>query len=110
MTVNYHYIIIIIPTHTGKRMTTACWMRSFVAKHPAYKDDSVVTDEIAYDLVKTCDDITQGRIDCPELLPRYNTKSEQHIPTAVLKEEQFYQKKAAKQHQVPPLTTLAYSD
>lgn len=90
-------------------MTTAHWMRNFVAKHPAYKQDSVVTDEIAYDLVKTCDDITQGRLDCPELLPNYKTKTKQNIPVAVLKEEQFYLQKAAK-HKVPLPTTLPCCD
>ena len=38
-------------------MTTAAWLRDFVTSHPDYKQDSVVTDEIAYDLVTACQDI-----------------------------------------------------
>ena len=38
-------------------MTTAAWLRDFVTSHPDYKQDSVVTDEIAYDLVTACEDI-----------------------------------------------------
>ena len=32
---------------TGELVTPATWMRNFVRNHPAYKDDSYVTDEIA---------------------------------------------------------------
>ena len=38
-------------------MTTAAWLRHFVTTHPAYKNDSVVSDEIAYDLVVACQEI-----------------------------------------------------
>lgn len=38
-------------------MTTAAWLRQFVTSHPDYKKDSVVTDEIAYDLVVACQEI-----------------------------------------------------
>ncbi|CAN0571045.1 unnamed protein product, partial [Laminaria digitata] len=41
----------------GEVMTTAAWLRDFVTSHPDYKQDSVVTDEIAYDLVIACQDI-----------------------------------------------------
>lgn len=41
----------------GEIMTTAAWLRQFVTSHPAYKKDSVVTDEIAYDLVVACQEI-----------------------------------------------------
>jgi hypothetical protein len=33
---------------SGELVTPATWMRKFVRNHPAYKCDSVVTDEIAY--------------------------------------------------------------
>ena len=38
-------------------MTTAAWLRHFVTTHPGYQKDSVVTDEIAYDLVVACQEI-----------------------------------------------------
>jgi Glutamate-cysteine ligase len=35
----------------GELVTTATWMRNFVRTHPAYKFDSIVTDEIAYVII-----------------------------------------------------------
>ncbi len=53
---------------TGELMTPAQWMRKFVHTHSAYKHDSVITPEIAHDLMVTCQGIGEGRISCPELL------------------------------------------
>jgi hypothetical protein len=39
-----------------------------VREHPAYRSDSVVTEEIAYDLMQTCRAIGEGKLACPELL------------------------------------------
>ncbi|CAM9267298.1 unnamed protein product [Ectocarpus sp. 4 AP-2014] len=52
----------------GEIMTTAAWLRKFVTSHPGYGKDSVVTDEIAYDLVQACQEIGLGKLACPELL------------------------------------------
>lgn len=49
-------------------MTMAKWMREFVAKHPQYKQDSVLTDKINYDLFQKCDKIAKGEEQCPELI------------------------------------------
>lgn len=49
-------------------MTVAKWMREFVAKHPEYKQDSVITDKINYDLLRRCDRIAKGEEKCPELI------------------------------------------
>merc|ERR1719473_108504 len=49
-------------------MTTATWMRHFVTTHPDYKHDSIVTAEIAYDLMKECHEISVGLKACPHLL------------------------------------------
>jgi len=46
---------------TGKRQTLASWIRSFVMAHPNYKQDSIVSHEIASDLVRAMDDITNER-------------------------------------------------
>jgi len=53
---------------TGELVTPATWMRNFVRNHPAYNGDSVVSDEIAYDLMQTCKDIGEGTVHVPELL------------------------------------------
>lgn len=53
---------------TGELMTMAKWMREFVANHPQYKQDSVLTDKINYDLFRKCDRIAKGEEQCPELI------------------------------------------
>lgn len=53
---------------TGELITPATWMRNFVRSHPAYKKDSVVSDEIAYDLMVACKEIGEGKLHVPELL------------------------------------------
>jgi len=62
------YLDFIEKRSTGELVTTATWMRNYVRSHPAYRGDSVVTDEIAYDLVKICTDIGLGNVHIPELL------------------------------------------
>ncbi|WVR06617.1 hypothetical protein IAU60_003649 [Kwoniella sp. DSM 27419] len=54
----------------GQLVTPATWMRNFITAHPAYKQDSVVNDEITYDLVKAVDEIERGVRPAPELLGR----------------------------------------
>lgn len=46
----------------GKVRTSAKWIRDFVQEHPGYKKNSVVTEEINYDLIKVSSDIAEGRI------------------------------------------------
>lgn len=53
---------------TGELITPASWIRNYIRKHPAYKFDSVVSDEIAYDLMIACKDIGEGKRHEPELL------------------------------------------
>jgi glutamate--cysteine ligase catalytic subunit len=40
---------------TGSLQTPATWIRNFIRSHPAYKFDSVVSQEINYDLINTID-------------------------------------------------------
>ncbi len=40
---------------TGELQTPATWIRDFVRSHPSYKFDSVVSQEINYDLLKAVD-------------------------------------------------------
>merc|ERR1712107_745028 len=45
---------------TGALITPATWMRKFVRNHPAYKGDSYINHEIAYDLMVACKEIGEG--------------------------------------------------
>lgn len=45
---------------TGEIMTDARYIRNFVMNHPQYKHDSIVTKEIAYDLIKQLLKIQNG--------------------------------------------------
>lgn len=45
----------------GELVTPATWMRNFVRSHPAYKNDSHVNQEIAYDLMMACKEIGEGK-------------------------------------------------
>jgi len=53
---------------TGELDTTAKWMRDFVQGHPSYKQDSVVSQEVAHALMRACADIGEGRRNAFELL------------------------------------------
>ncbi|GAA5878137.1 hypothetical protein JCM8547_005637 [Rhodosporidiobolus lusitaniae] len=53
----------------GSLVTTATYIRSFVRSHASYKFDSIVSQEINYDLIKHLDAIERGEVSAPELLP-----------------------------------------
>ncbi|KAK3741242.1 hypothetical protein QZH41_008183, partial [Actinostola sp. cb2023] len=61
--------------HLGDLMTTARWMREFVQTHADYKQDSVVSDLICYDLMTTCHKIANEEMKCPKLLGYHMSKS-----------------------------------
>ncbi|KAF6034880.1 gcs-1 [Bugula neritina] len=78
------YLDLISKRASGKLQTTARYIRNFVANHPDYKKDSVVSQEINYDLMKRFDQISKGLIACPDFLPDGKSKSKSSIPKAVL--------------------------
>ena len=41
----------------GSLLTAATWIRNFVQSHPDYKQDSVVSQEINYDLLTAIDEM-----------------------------------------------------
>ncbi|RYH21259.1 hypothetical protein EON65_21095 [archaeon] len=43
-------------------------MRQFVTSHPEYKQNSVVSPSMAYDLLMRCEEIGEGKVRCPEVL------------------------------------------
>ncbi len=51
-------------------MTNAKFMRQFVLNHPNYKQDSIVTEDINYDLFCQIDKILTGEIPLVEALKR----------------------------------------
>nr|XP_033792537.1 glutamate--cysteine ligase catalytic subunit isoform X2 [Geotrypetes seraphini] len=62
------YLKLIKKRASGELMTVARWMREFVANHPNYQQDSVITDKMNYDLIMKCYNIANELTECPELL------------------------------------------
>lgn len=54
------YLTLIGDKANGKVKTTASLMRSFVLSHPKYNSDSVVSNEIAYDLMWQLNEISNS--------------------------------------------------
>ncbi|CAH4033639.1 unnamed protein product [Pieris brassicae] len=77
------YLKLIQRRASGEISTMATWIRQFVTSHPEYKKDSVVTERINYDLLKTAHGIQTGEIPAPTLLGGSNvSKTNDDIPTA----------------------------
>jgi glutamate--cysteine ligase catalytic subunit len=62
------YLSLISKRASGELLTAASWIRKFVQTHPDYKHDSVVSDQITYDLVTACNQISHGTLHVSELL------------------------------------------
>ncbi|KAJ1304844.1 hypothetical protein OPQ81_005978 [Rhizoctonia solani] len=69
------YLDLIKRRADGSLQTPATWIRNFIRSHPAYKFDSIVSQEINYDLINAIDQIERGERAAPELLPDYYTGS-----------------------------------
>ncbi|UJR10396.1 hypothetical protein I4U23_014599 [Adineta vaga] len=68
------YLSLISKRAAGILLTNASWIRHFVTSHPSYKQDSIVTDEIQYDLMWKIKQIANGHETCPLLIqPRMKT-------------------------------------
>ncbi|KAL0956322.1 hypothetical protein HGRIS_002474 [Hohenbuehelia grisea] len=65
----HKYLDLVRLRSTGQLQTPAVWMRNFIRSHPLYKQDSVVSEEISYDLLVAIDEIERGVRSAPELLP-----------------------------------------
>eukprot|EP01035_Chromulina_nebulosa_P016858 gene16858-22345_t len=61
------YLQFISKRATGELLTPATWMRQFVMNHPSYNRDSIISQDIAYDLMNACKAIGEGSLKCPEL-------------------------------------------
>ena len=62
------YLDLIVKRASGELVTAAKWMRKYVEDHVDYENDSIVKDNIAFDLLSACHDIGVGRLYVPELL------------------------------------------
>lgn len=63
------YLDLIRSRASGKLVTPAAYYRRFITSHPAYKGDSVVSEEICYDLAKEVDELERGVRRAPDFLP-----------------------------------------
>ncbi|KAG6885915.1 hypothetical protein C0993_007933 [Termitomyces sp. T159_Od127] len=64
------YVDLIRRRANGSLQTPATWIRNFIRSHPDYKYDSVVSQEINYDLMVAVDEIERGVRREINLLPR----------------------------------------
>ncbi|KIK91183.1 hypothetical protein PAXRUDRAFT_831052 [Paxillus rubicundulus Ve08.2h10] len=63
------YLDLVRRRANGSLQTPATWIRRFVRSHPSYKFDSVVSQEMNYDLMVAVDELERGVLHVPELLP-----------------------------------------
>lgn len=56
-------------------MTTAGWIRKQVLTHPDYKQDSVVSDKVTYDLMQLMKGVSEGTVPCPDLTGALSSKT-----------------------------------
>ncbi|KAL5013742.1 hypothetical protein ScPMuIL_008012 [Solemya velum] len=89
------YLELISGRASGEFITTATWMRRFVMNHTDYKNDSVVSEKISYDLLTKCKQISLGEA-CYEMFPCFSTKTADNIPAAVSKSNAYLNQKVAK--------------
>jgi len=54
---------------TGKKLTLASWLREFVTKHKSYRHDSILTNEIALDLITAMNEISQNKKTYEDYVP-----------------------------------------
>ena len=80
-------------------MTTAQWMRTFVHSHPDYKKDSVVSEQISYDLMHLCDRIAKNEIAAPELFGTPSSRTSDALPKKCLKIQEDMAKREAMNEQ-----------
>jgi len=60
-----NYISLVGKRADGSCKTNAHWIRGFVASHPDYKHDSIVTQSILYDLVREIQKMVTGEVQYP---------------------------------------------
>lgn len=77
------YLKLVQRRAAGEIATMATWMREFVAAHPDYRRDSVVSERVAYDLLRAAHGVQIGTVAAPRLLGTSSaTKTNDDIPNA----------------------------
>lgn len=71
----FMYLDFVSRRASGELFTNARYIRNFIHQHPEYRQDSVVNDEICFDLMKRLEGITNGEIATPELLGEFYEES-----------------------------------
>jgi glutamate--cysteine ligase catalytic subunit len=61
------YLEFIVARASGELLTPAAWMRRFVADHPDYRKDSVISQQIGADLMAACHEVGVGALRVPDL-------------------------------------------
>ncbi|XP_037081678.1 glutamate--cysteine ligase catalytic subunit-like [Pollicipes pollicipes] len=84
------YLQLIRRRASGELQTTASWIRRFVAGHADYARDSVVPESTAFDLLVACQEVTAGRRAEPTLLGRLGSRTDNHLPAAILRTPSLY--------------------
>ena len=66
------YLDLISSRATGELMTAAAWLRKFASVHPAYEHNSLLNQEIVFDMVEAVNQIVRGTLEVPQLLGTHN--------------------------------------
>jgi len=90
------YLLTYCVLTAGQLKTTARWIRDFVAEHPSYQRDSVVSEPVCYDLVSACAEITNGTRDEPMLIFDHKSRTAANLPAAMQRNDQHLANMAAK--------------
>ncbi|CAF1401918.1 unnamed protein product [Rotaria sordida] len=61
------YLLLISKRADGTLLTNASWIRKFILSHPSYKQDSVISEEIQYDLIWKMVQIANVHENCPQI-------------------------------------------
>mmetsp|Transcript_7946 Transcript_7946/g.12744 ORF Transcript_7946/g.12744 Transcript_7946/m.12744 type:complete len:782 (-) Transcript_7946:725-3070(-) len=70
-TVVDQYLSFISKRASGDLVTLAQYIRHYVDNHPSYRHDSVISDEVAYDLLTHLNMVATGEVQAPELLGNF---------------------------------------
>ena len=69
----------------GRLMTDANWIREFLMSHPSYKHDSLVCEQINYDLMVSIHEMS--RVNSPVSSPRLSLLSQQPMDFFLIEDD-----------------------
>jgi glutamate--cysteine ligase catalytic subunit len=68
------YLDLIRRRARGELLTQAQWLRRYVQNHPSYQQDSTISPALYYNIIETCNQISQGNLRVPHLLGEHGAK------------------------------------